>query len=468
MKTSVILTIIGAIAANVSATCDIEKKLGYPCCSNKNGKVVYKDENGNWGVEHHQWCIFSDNTDETKCWSNELGYPCCKSTTEIVFTDDRGNWGVEDKKWCGVIVDETKPVEEVKNVWTSNNVNPFAESELYVDPNYQQELDNLSSTIKDPTVIEKVEKMKQYSTGIWLDSIQSVNELLESNLDNAYAQQVESGKNVLTTFVLYNLPGRDCHAITTNGELLAKDSDLERYKHEYIDVIEEIIKKHNNQPIAFVVEPTSLPSIATFKKSTPACADTEKYYLEGHSYLIKKLGVLPNVFLYLDVGHAFWLGWDDLREETAKLYAKVIQSGAPGIVRGFADNISNYVPWDDANLTNGPNTEYNPYPDSKRYIESLRKDFVSVGIKNVNFISDTSLTTINNGSSPVEDWCYNAPLGIGARPQANPVSDMSYLDAFVWIKPFYGDKPYDSLCLEERLNTKRLFEKSVKNANPPL
>jgi len=30
--------------------------------------------------------------------------------------------------------------------------------------------------------------------------------------------------------------------------------------------------------------------------------------------------------MYLDIGHAFWLGWDDNRKKADKVYAKIIIS----------------------------------------------------------------------------------------------------------------------------------------------
>jgi len=55
MKTSVILTVVSVLAAKVSAECWSEP-LGYPCCKKANPKVWYVDDDGEWGVEKKDWC----------------------------------------------------------------------------------------------------------------------------------------------------------------------------------------------------------------------------------------------------------------------------------------------------------------------------------------------------------------------------------------------------------------------------
>ncbi len=55
MKASIILTVISALAAKVSAKCWSED-LGYKCCSAGNTDVYYTDSDGEWGVEDGDWC----------------------------------------------------------------------------------------------------------------------------------------------------------------------------------------------------------------------------------------------------------------------------------------------------------------------------------------------------------------------------------------------------------------------------
>jgi len=79
-------------------------KPSYPCCKGK--KVVFTDENGEWGIENGKWCgigngTSNSNKSDNSCFSVALGYPCCKSS-DVYFTDNNGDWGIENGKWCGV------------------------------------------------------------------------------------------------------------------------------------------------------------------------------------------------------------------------------------------------------------------------------------------------------------------------------------------------------------------------------
>eukprot|EP00833_Pecoramyces_ruminatium_P004642 jgi/Orpsp1_1/1178674/evm.model.c7180000066294.1 len=519
MKTSIVLSLITALTAKVSASCFSEKlgysccsgdvviyidadgkwgnengewcgieekttscwatKLGYPCCTSSQPEVVYIDENGNWGVENDNWCGI-EKKEISNCWAAKLGYPCCTSShPKVVYTDENGDWGVENDNWCGIIP-EPDPCCAIPT-----RKNPFANVEFYLNPYYVAEVEDAIEQMTDASLIAKAEKMKNYSNAIWLDTINNMLHWLERNLKGALAQQNYSDKKVLTVFVIYALPGRDCHAFASNCELLANDSDMQRYKNEYIDVIEEHLKKYKSQPVVLIIEPDSLANLVTYVESTPACAESKPYYLEGHAYLIKKFGILPHVAMYLDIGHAFWLGWDDYREEAAKIYAKVIQSGSPGKIYGFADNVANYTPWEDPTLSRGPETEWNPCPDEKRYLQAIYKDFKAAGIESVYFVSDTSRNGQKINRTQPDDWCNQTGVGAGYRPQANPVEDMDYLDAFYWIKPL-GESDgtsdernprYDPNC-DSSTSMKpaplasnwfqKYFEEGIKNANPPL
>ncbi|ORX58527.1 exoglucanase Cel6A [Piromyces finnis] len=489
MKASFALTAIAALAAKASASC-FSERLGYPCCSGNN--VVYTDSDGQWGVENGNWCGIGGSTSQSAgCWSQALGYPCCTSTSIPVYTDGDGDWGVENGNWCGI---QKGGSSSGGSSSSGGNVtpgeqytitgNPFSGVKFFINPYYTAEVDGAIAQMSDSSLIAKAKKMKEYSNAIWLDTIKNMNEWLEKNLKTALAEQSGSTK-VLTVFVVYDLPGRDCHALASNGELLANDSDAARYKSEYIDVIEEKLKTYKSQPVVLIVEPDSLANMVTNIESTPACAASEKYYLDAHAYLIKKLGVLPHVAMYLDIGHAFWLGWDDNREKAGKVYSKAIASGSPGKVRGFASNVSNYTPWEDPTLSRGPDTEWNSCPDEKRYIQAMYKDFTSAGIKSVYFIEDTSRNGHKTDRTHPGEWCNQTGVGIGARPQANPVSGMDYLDAFYWVKPLgesdgtsdESAKRFDGYCghatamkpaPEAGQWFQKHFEQGLENANPPL
>jgi len=486
MKASIALSAVVALAAKSLAASCWSEQMGYPCCSSSNAEVIYTDSDGNWSVENNEWCGIP--VQKSDCWSEALGYSCCVNTSDVIYRDADGDWGVENGNWCGIIPGPKPTPEPTCNSYYSvsnSNGNPFKGHKFFINPYYVDEVDAAIAQMTDASLIKKAEKMKEYSNAIWLDNIQNMNTWLEKNLKSALAEQQSICQTVLTVFVVYDLPGRDCHALASNGELLANDPDFDRYKTEYIDYIYDKLRTYNSQPIVLVIEPDSLANMVTNIESTPACAKSEKYYLEGHAYLIKKFGTLPHVAMYLDIGHAFWLGWDDNREKAAKVYAKVIESGSPGKVRGFASNVANYTPWEDPELSRGPETEWNSCPDEKRYIEAMYKDFKSAGIKSVYFIEDTSRNGVKNDRFHPGEWCNQMGSGIGARPEANPVPGMDYLDAFYWVKP-YGEsdgtsdesaKRYDGYCGHRTAMKpapeagqwfQAFFKKGLKNTKPTL
>jgi len=86
-------------------------KPSYPCC--KGTKVVYTDDDGDWGVENNKWCGIGNGSSkkiDDSCFSVALGYKCCKKC-KVVYTDNDGDWGVENNKWCGIKDSCATPVE---------------------------------------------------------------------------------------------------------------------------------------------------------------------------------------------------------------------------------------------------------------------------------------------------------------------------------------------------------------------
>jgi len=430
MKIIIFLIVIVIFVIKASADC-WSTSLGYPCCSSTKAKVWYTDSDGEWGVENKSWCGIPKPDAKTEtCWSLSLGYSCCKKTNTTVYTDSDGNWGVENGAWCGI--SDAGKTDKNNALCTPDPLpsNPFKANEYFINPYYFDQVEKAVDRMTDESLIKKAEKMKYYSNAIWLDSIENMNKWLERNIKTALLQQ-QGCKYVLSVFVLYDLPGRNCHSLASNGELLPNDNDMVRYKTEYIDAIEQVLMKYKNQPIVLIIEPNSLADLIAFG-DIPACVDAKKYYLEGHAYLIQRLGYFSNVYLYLDIGSSYLMGWEDRRYVAVKLYYEVIKSGSPGKVRGFASNVGKYSPWEDPEVATIDALADHPCPDEKSFIKAMYKDFKSAFISS-HFIVDTS----HNGCSisDPEKWCNQKDFCIGAEPQANPVPDMDYIDAFYWVKP---------------------------------
>lgn len=76
------------------------------------------------------------------------------------------------------------------------------------------------------------------------------------------------------------------------------------------------------------------------------CQEAEPAYIAGIEYAVKTLN-FPNVAMYLDAGHAGWLGWEANLAPAAKLFAQIYsEAGKPASLRGLATNVANYNAFD--------------------------------------------------------------------------------------------------------------------------
>jgi cellulose 1,4-beta-cellobiosidase len=59
------------------------------------------------------------------------------------------------------------------------------------------------------------------------------------------------------TFVVYDLPDRDCAALASNGEYSIANNGVANY-HAYIDAIKAVLVKHSGTKVILTIEPDSL------------------------------------------------------------------------------------------------------------------------------------------------------------------------------------------------------------------
>jgi cellulose 1,4-beta-cellobiosidase len=354
---------------------------------------------------------------------------------------------------------------------------PFADVQFYVNPEFVAQVEKTAkATPADAALLRKVEA---FPTAVWMDSIaraKSVGHYLE----DAEAQAKKSGKPTLILFALYDLPARDCSATASAGELDLKTGE-QRYKDEFIAPIAAQFKAHPSLRIVTVLEPDSLPNIATNASDPKSkCAAADPVYRHSIAAAIKALQ-LPNVSIYLDAAHAGWLGWDGNREKIAKIFKSVLDdAGGPNTIRGFAVNVSNYDP-----PTGGDSKRLessNPSADEITYTQKLAESLAKEGITGKGFIIDTSRSGKGGIRSKGGSWCNVKGAGLGERPQASPVAGV---DAYWWVKP-PGEsdgssdpksKGFDKGCEggDAAPNAPQAgkwfstyFVELVKNANPPL
>ncbi|WP_093698688.1 glycoside hydrolase family 6 protein [Streptomyces sp. 2231.1] len=312
-------------------------------------------------------------------------------------------------------------------------------------------------------------------TFVWLDRIAAINGTseargLKAHLDAAKAQ----GAN-LVQLVIYDLPGRDCAALASNGEL--GPDDLGRYETEYIDPIATVLADpaYASLRIVNLVEPDSLPNLVTnaggTAGSTPECATMKSNgnYGKGVGYALHKLGALPNTYNYIDAGHHGWLGWDSNLVPSAQEFKKAATtSGATvGDVTGFIVNTANYSATKEPNVkitdtVNGQTVrqskwiDWNQHVDETTYAQGLRTALVAQGFDSgIGMLIDTSRNGWGGSARPTGpgpatsvdayvdggrvdrrihagNWCNQSGAGLGERPATAPDPG---IDAYVWAKP---------------------------------
>ncbi|HEX7612820.1 MAG TPA: glycoside hydrolase family 6 protein, partial [Candidatus Limnocylindrales bacterium] len=196
-----------------------------------------------------------------------------------------------------------------------HQVNPYVGATQYVNPLWKAEAESeaVAQQSANPTLAAKMRVVENQPTAVWLDSMGAIagpsgGMGLAAHL-NAALTQKGSGPEVVN-IIIYDLPGRDCNALASNGELPATAAGLTTYETQYIDPIVAILSNsaYSGLRISAVIEPDSLPNIVT-NASVAACQTAGPFYEAGIAYALDKLYPLTNVYKYLDAGQAGWLGW---------------------------------------------------------------------------------------------------------------------------------------------------------------
>ncbi|MEV0975321.1 glycoside hydrolase family 6 protein [Streptomyces sp. NPDC049915] len=346
--------------------------------------------------------------------------------------------------------------------------NPYAGAKVYVNPEWS------ALAAAEPGG----SRVANQPTYVWLDRIAAINGVnggmgLRAHLDEALKQK--GSGDLVVQLVIYDLPGRDCAAFASNGEL--GPNDIDKYKTQYIDPIASILSdaKYAGLRIATVIEPDSLPNLVTnaggTNTTTDACVTMKSNgnYEKGVGYALDKLGAIPNVYNYIDAGHHGWLGWDtNIGPSVQEFYRTATSNGASvNDVTGFIVNTANYSPTKEpyfkvTDSVNGQTVrqskwvDWNQYVDEQSFAQGLRDKLVAAGFNsNLGMLIDTSrngwggtarpagpgpLTSVDdyvNGSRTdrrihVGNWCNQSGAGLGERPTAAPAAG---IDAYVWVKP---------------------------------
>ncbi|WP_329525106.1 glycoside hydrolase family 6 protein [Streptomyces sp. NBC_01462] len=343
--------------------------------------------------------------------------------------------------------------------------NPYVGAKAYVNPDWS------AKAAAEPGG----SAISNQPTFVWLDRMAAIQGTadargLKAHLDAAKAQ----GAN-LVQLVIYDLPGRDCAALASNGEL--GPDDLATYQSNYIDPIAAILADpaYASLRIVNLIEPDSLPNLVTnaggTAGSTTQCATMKANgnYEKGVGYALHKLGALPNAYNYIDAGHHGWLGWDSNLTPSAQEFKKAATTNGATVndVTGFIVNTANYSATKEpyvkvTDTVNGQTVrqskwiDWNQYDDESSYAQGLRTALVAQGFDaGIGMLIDTSRNGWGGSARPTGpgpttsvdayvdggridrrihagNWCNQSGAGLGERPATAPDTG---IDAYVWAKP---------------------------------
>jgi cellulose 1,4-beta-cellobiosidase len=400
--------------------------------------------------------------------------------------------------------------------------NPYVGATVYKNPDYAAKVQTSIAQTTDSAMIAKMQIVAQTPTFVWLDRMAAIPSTatqtgLQAHLDNALAQQ-QAGTPIVAQFVVYDMPGRDCAALASNGEIPLTADGLNTYKTQYIDVIASIMSqaKYAGVRIVLVVEPDSLPNLVT-NLNIAACANANSsgIYIAATQYALNKLHAIPNVYTYLDIGHSGWLGWPSNAGPAVTLFTNMANGTTAKLasVDGFVTDTANDIPFKEPFMTGGNQTvngtqlisanfyQFDPDIDEASYTADLWSRFTQAGWPTtLGFLTDTSRngwggpgrptaastsTDVNTfvNASKIDTrphrglWCNQSGAGLGAPPQATPPGfPASHLDAFVWVKP-PGDsdgssslipndegKGFDRMCDPTFLTQYNVLSNALPNA----
>ncbi|HLJ25834.1 MAG TPA: glycoside hydrolase family 6 protein [Candidatus Angelobacter sp.] len=367
--------------------------------------------------------------------------------------------------------------------------NPFVGATQYVNPDYAAEVQAVIAQTTDQNLANQMKVVATYPTAVWMDHIGAIaggggRLSLTQHLDTALTQE-QGTTPIVVTLVIYDLPGRDCAARASNGELSINPTTTQTlpgltiYETQYIDVIASTLNnpKYANIRFVLVIEPDSLPNLVTntgasFTIANCQLAQSSGVYVQGIQHAINAFHPISNAYLYLDIGHSAWLGWPNNASGAVTLFTSVVSGATAGLnsIDGFIDDTANYTPlkepfinasqtFNGTQLISANFYSFNPTVDEAGFVTEIQGLFRANGwpVSSTNFITDTSRngwggpnrptaastsTDVNTfvNASKIDhrnhrgQWCNQSGAGLGVPPLAAP-PDFPQFQAYVWIKP---------------------------------
>lgn len=365
--------------------------------------------------------------------------------------------------------------------------NPFEPiTELYVNPTLASHIDGTIPKIQNQKIIDNMNRMKDQPSAYWMDSKNKIHGSDTSTMEGIMDDIVQKNVYKAVSFIIYDLPNRDCKALASNGEICCNADDkcqqnkggycnipcqresttcadaLKVYKSEYITQIVSVLSqdKYNAIRKILILEPDSLPNCVTNLGSNGCTKITCDNYKEGITFAIQSLSKIPNAFLYVDAAHGGWLGWED----TLKGFVKILEGLPTEKIRGFVTNTANYQPLGEA-CDFG---KWERYYDVMKYCEDNKNKACcadpcgfhgqfNAANNEMNFaqllysytstlpfatedgkcrvVIDTGRngnTKARIGAQACKAWCNVNHAHIGVFPTTN--TSVPFIDAFAWLK----------------------------------
>lgn len=130
--------------------------------------------------------------------------------------------------------------------------NPFSGVAMYANPYYASEISAYAIPSLTGAMATKAAAVAKIPTFVWLDTMSKV-PLMGTYLANIRAlNKAGASPPVAGTFVVYDLPDRDCAALASNGEYSIANGGAANYK-KYIDAIKALAVTYSDVKIILAV-----------------------------------------------------------------------------------------------------------------------------------------------------------------------------------------------------------------------
>ncbi|WP_222192696.1 glycoside hydrolase family 6 protein [Modestobacter italicus] len=283
------------------------------------------------------------------------------------------------------------------------------------------------------------------------------------------ASALAAATRSVPTYVVYNVPGRDCSQYSSGGA-----ADDAAYR-AWVDGFAAGLRK--GQQITVVIEPDGLALMpgdcppGTYPEGT---APTDEGRLADITYAAAAIErANPAALVYLDAGHVGWHAVGDIAERLDAAQVEQFQGFALNVSNyQYTANLQQYGTWISSCLTLITVTALPSSECGSQYWSGgPANDFQGVALDPLQQWSDTAadptantagvnsrydqqlgeleptahfvVDTSRNGRGPwvpdttypdPQTWCNPPARGLGPRPDAQPAAEFPLLDAYLWVK----------------------------------